>query len=260
MKKVVTILVFLGCFALLWVLQDSMLRLKDASRLSAASPFSGKKPGEFVGTVLLGGLRNLVIDVTWLKAIKLNEQGDYYKLLAVYEAIALLQPHLPIVWEFNAHNMAFNISSRAYTLGEKELWIRRAIDFLEEGIRKNPSTYRLYDFMGFIYFFKVGKDDEIKTRFLKSGINPYEEALKYAKLASAQPDTKATVYTQQIHCLIKLWRFDEARVFALNLLRKWPEWISGGVVYHNRFEDFSYSGSVPFMRNMRLFKVWKEME
>ena len=259
MKKSVTVLIIMLSFALLWPLQEQLLRLKDTSNLSAASPFTGRNPGEFVGTVLLGGFRNIVIDITWLKAIKLSEEREYYKLLAAYKTIANLQPNIALVWEFNGHNMAYNISCQSISFDEKVSWIRRATDFIREGIEKNPRTFRLYDFLASVYYYKIGREDDIKAEFLRNGENPYLEALKYWRLASAQQDVKATVYTQQIHCLIKLWRFDEARRINLEVLHRWPNWEPGGIVYYNRFDDAGYDGSVPYLRNIRLFRTWKEM-
>ncbi len=258
-KNAITVILLLGCFVMLWALQDSLLRMKDSARLSAASPFAGKNPGEFVGTVLLGGFRNIVIDITWLEAIKLNEEREFFKLLAAYKTISLLQPNIALVWEFNAHNMAYNISSQALTPDEKERWVRRAIDFMREGIEKNPRTYRLYDFLASIYYFKIGRDNDLRLRFLQSGENPYLEALKHWREAGKQPDVRPTVITQQIHCLMKLWRFDEARKLTLSVLQNYPDWIPAGVIFHNRFEDPKYDGSVPYMSNLRLYKNWKEM-
>jgi len=254
------LVVIVCCLFLLSPLQAELLRMKEVSRLSATSPFEGKKPGEFVGTVLLSGFRNLAIDVAWMKAIKLNERREYYKLLAVYETIALLQPHLALVWQFNAHNMGWNIAEDALTESERERWVRRAIDFVKEGIRHNPNTYVLYDFLAFIYYFRVGRDERLKEAFLKAGENPYKEALRYWTLAAAQPDIRAPVFTSQVHCLIALWRFEEARRKCLELLRRWPEWEAGGVVYMNCFEDFKFAKSVPYKRNMRIYRTWKEME
>ncbi len=107
-------------FGLLWVTQGALLQRKDAANLSAVSPFQGLRPGEFAGTVLLGGFRNIAIDVVWLKAIRLQEDEEYYKLLAVYRTISNLQPNVPVVWDFNEYNMAFNLSVAALTDEEAE--------------------------------------------------------------------------------------------------------------------------------------------
>ncbi|MFA4985470.1 MAG: hypothetical protein WC712_02700 [Candidatus Brocadiia bacterium] len=260
MRQALSIAVFIAALGLVGLLSESTLQLKDTYGLSSTSPFAGKKPGEFVGTVLLGGFRNIAIDMAWLQALKLQERQEYYKMLAAYTTIALLQPNLPIVWEFNSHNMAFNVSVSCPTPEEQELWVRRGIEFLREGIERNPHTYRLYQQMAYIYTIRVLRDEQMKASFMKRGENPLVEALKYWQLASAQQDAPAPVLTQQVHVLVQLWRFDEAERLCFALLTRFPEWEVAGLVYRNRFEDYTYDGSVPFLRHKQIYLNWKEMD
>ncbi|GAB4154950.1 MAG: hypothetical protein Kow00107_04870 [Planctomycetota bacterium] len=248
------------CVSLLWIVQDSLLLQKDETNLTAVSPFEGLRPGEFAGTVLLGGFRNIAIDVAWLKALKLQENEEYYKLLAVYRTIANLQPNVTVVWDFNANNMAFNLSAAALTDDDAFRWVHRGIDFLREGVEKNPRTYKLYASIAYIYLFKVAKDPALKRIFLESGENPYVEAERWISLAASQPDATAPIHSQRIHVLVSLWRFDEAREYGIRLLQEFPDWPASGVVFENRFIDHRYNGSVPYMRALRVYKSWKEME
>lgn len=259
-KMLPVICLLLVTVGLLWVTQDALLRRKDDANLSAVSPFQGLRPGEFAGTVLLGGFRNIAIDIVWLKALRLQEDEEYYKLLAVYRTISNLQPNVPVVWDFNAYNMAFNLSVSALTDEEAERWVRRGIELLKEGIEKNPRTYRLYSSLAYIYLFKIPRDEKLNRAFLAAGENPYEEGYYWMTLAAAQPDATAPVHSQRIHALVKLWRFDEARELLLKLAEDFPDWPAVGSVYRNRFEDGKYDGSVPYMRSLRVYRTWKEME
>ncbi|MDZ7816817.1 MAG: hypothetical protein U5N86_12750 [Planctomycetota bacterium] len=244
----------LGCQRKARVVEGARTRFQPP-RLS-----KGWNREKIAGTVLLGGLRNIVIDITWMKAIKLEDNQEYYKLLAVYETIANLQPNVAIVWEFNSSNMAFNISAGALTRDEEERWVRRGIAHIREGIEKNPRTYRLYAHAAYIYRFKVAKADWLKTRFIEAGENPHLKALEYYRLAMEQDDARPIEQAQLVHTLVSLWRFDEAEREAKKLLRKWPDWISAGAVWQNRFEDYRYDGSVPYKRSMRIYKSWEDME
>ena len=260
LKQTLIVIALVCSFVALWFTQDSLLEQKDAHGLSATSPFEGLQPGEFAGTVLLGGFRNIAIDISWMKSIKLQEEQDYYKLLAVYQTIANLQPNVPVVWEFNASNMIFNLSALALTKDEEERWVRRGIDFLKAGIEKNPRTYRLYNSLAYAYTSKVARKEHLTKSFLAVGEGPYQEAAYYLEKACAQKDAPAPAFSQRIHALVQIWKFDEAEKLVFELLRDWPDWISAGIVYHNRFEDFRYPTSVAHLRNMRIYTSWKEME
>src|SRR5689334_1300347 len=66
-------------------------------------------PGEFAGTLLLGGFRGLACDLLWISADTAKEKGEFYKSLALFDAISRIQPRFEQVWTFMAWDMAYNI-------------------------------------------------------------------------------------------------------------------------------------------------------
>ncbi len=98
------------------------------------------------------GYTGLMADIYWTRAVQYfgwhraaHIQQD--RLLApLLEITTYLDPHLLIAYEFGANFLAAPPPNGA---GEPD----RAIQLIEDGIRANPNTWRLYYNLGFIYYF-----------------------------------------------------------------------------------------------------------
>ena len=73
----------------------------------------GLPPGEFAGTLMLGGFRGLACDLLWLRAVSAKEAGRFYESVALAEAITQVQPRFADVWQHLAHDLAYNLSFEA---------------------------------------------------------------------------------------------------------------------------------------------------
>ena len=109
MKKKLIIL----CIAALWAVAlgffeqcfaDRAGRMQDREALAAM-------PGpEAAATVFLGGFKALLIDALWVRGDLAFREGRFYELWPTLEFIAALQPRNPMVQEYTAWQMAYNIS------------------------------------------------------------------------------------------------------------------------------------------------------
>lgn len=115
--------------------------------------FVALDPGEFAGTLLLGGLRGLVTDLLWLRATGAKERGRFYESVALFELISRVQPRFAQVWKFMAHDLAYNI---AVEVGEQERWnwFQAGIEAINRGARRNPRSVDLLRFHAWIFFHK----------------------------------------------------------------------------------------------------------
>jgi hypothetical protein len=110
-------------------------------------------------TVATGAFRGLVVDVLWMRADKLKEQGQFFDAKQLAEWITTLQPRFPSVWEFQAWNMAYNISVAIPPTqpDQRWLWVRNGYELLrDKGIRWNPKSLELYRELARIFQHKIG--------------------------------------------------------------------------------------------------------
>ena len=60
-------------------------------------------------TVAMGAFRGLVVDILWMRAEKLKEEGQFFDARQIAEWITALQPRFASVRDFHSWNMAYNI-------------------------------------------------------------------------------------------------------------------------------------------------------
>jgi hypothetical protein len=124
-----------------------------ASDENLGEVFVEMEPGEFAGTLMLGGLRGLVTDLLWLRATGAKENGRFYESVALFNLISKVQPRYEQVWEFMAHDMAYNI---AVEVGPEERWgwFLVGMDAINRGSLRNPRSVRLLRFHAWMFHHK----------------------------------------------------------------------------------------------------------
>ncbi|MBS3762271.1 MAG: hypothetical protein KGZ25_03090, partial [Planctomycetes bacterium] len=69
----------------------------------------------------------------------------------------MLAPRFPKVWDFNAWNMAYNVSVQVPDYAERWPWVKAGIELLrDQGIPNNPEEPELYFSLAWIFMHKVG--------------------------------------------------------------------------------------------------------
>jgi hypothetical protein len=108
------------------------------------------------------GLRGVATNLLWMKANGYKKTESWDKLSATLNQIAKLQPNYITVWEFQAHNMSYNVSVEFDNYQHRYHWVKRGIDFLIEGTRYNQRNPRLFWNLGWFNGQKFGRSDEYK--------------------------------------------------------------------------------------------------
>lgn len=118
--------------------------------------FAGLPPDiELLGK--LGTFRALAIDWAFIRAERLKEEGKDYESYQLASLLCRLQPRFPTVWDFNAWNMAYNISVNYYTPEARWKWVKNGMELLrDQGIPYNPRNVSLYKSLAFIFWHKIG--------------------------------------------------------------------------------------------------------
>ena len=147
--------------------------------------------------VALGAFRGIYVDYLWIQADMRKDKGQFFDALQKAKKITELQPRFAAVWEFQAWNMAYNISVAmpADQWQERWKWVRNGYELLrDEGIKKNPKVISLYRYLAWIFQHKISyvADDchkHYKRELALSirpllGLNPTrEEFVKLARTA-----------------------------------------------------------------------------
>ncbi len=106
------------------------------------------------------GLRGLATNVLWAKANRYKMTESWDRLSATLNQIAKLQPNYITVWEFQAHNLSYNVSAEFDDYRHRYHWVKKGIEFLVEGTRYNQRNPRLFWNLGWFIGHKIGRSDE----------------------------------------------------------------------------------------------------
>jgi hypothetical protein len=121
-------------------------------------------------TIATGAFRGLVVDVLWMRADRLKEQGQFFDAKQLAEWITTLQPRFASVWEFHAWNMAYNISVTipATQPDQRWRWVKNGYELLrDEGIPLNPRSILLYRELARIFQHKIGAVSDDAHKYYK---------------------------------------------------------------------------------------------
>ena len=151
------ILVAVG-FLFLAAQRNAPLRdLRQASGITQADPLHNAPPLVAFTTVALGGFRGIVADFLWLRASRLQQEGQYFELVQLADWITKLEPRFTSVWAYHAWNLAYNISVLFNAPEDRWRWVSHGIRLLRnEGLVYNPGEPRLLYELGWLFQHKIG--------------------------------------------------------------------------------------------------------
>ncbi|MFP4028947.1 MAG: hypothetical protein ACLFWL_14245 [Candidatus Brocadiia bacterium] len=105
----------------------------------------------------LGAFRGIVVDVVWIRMENLKNDGKFFEIVQLADLACMLAPRFPKAWDFNAWNMAYNVSVQVPEYSERWPWVKAGIELLrDQGIPNNPSEPELYFSLAWIFLHKVG--------------------------------------------------------------------------------------------------------
>jgi len=133
-------------------------------------PLENAPPSLAFATVAMGAFRGLVVDALWIRADNLKEQGQFFDARQLAEWITTLQPRFAAVWEFQAWNMAYNISVAipATQPDQRWHWVKNGFELLrDQGIALNPKSIDLYRELARMFQHKIGGVTDDAHRYYK---------------------------------------------------------------------------------------------
>jgi len=143
---------------------------RQQMKLIANEPLENAPPSLAFATVAMGAFRGLLVDILWLRADRLKDQGEFFDAKQIAEWITTLQPRFTSVWEFQAWNMAYNISVAipATQPDERWRWVKNGYELLrDQGIPLNPKSISLYCELARIFQHKLGSVSDDAHKYYK---------------------------------------------------------------------------------------------
>ncbi len=137
------------------------------------------------------GLRGVAATLLWNKAHDYKTHHEWDRLKATLNNIALLQPHYESVWEFQSHNLSYNVSTEFDDYRQRYAMVREGTEFLTKGVEQNRKAPRLVWMLGWFYGQKFGMSDEKRQfRRLFADDTVFHEALREHDIAVDSPDAR----------------------------------------------------------------------
>ncbi|RNC80835.1 MAG: hypothetical protein ED559_03260 [Phycisphaera sp.] len=121
----------------------------------ADSAGENDRPEVAVG-IAMGAFRGVFVNMLWIRANRLQEEGKYYEAIELAETITKLQPRFPRVWIFHAWNLSYNISVATQTPDERWQWVSAGVRLMRnEAIPKNPNDMLIHKELAWIFVHKI---------------------------------------------------------------------------------------------------------
>lgn len=106
------------------------------------------------------GLRGVAVNLLWEQANYYKKVEDWTSLTNTLEQLAKLQPNFITFWKFQAWNLTYNVSVEFDDYHDRYYYVRRGIEFLQEGERYNADNPQLLWDLGWFIGQKIGRADE----------------------------------------------------------------------------------------------------
>ena len=106
------------------------------------------------------GLKGVAVTILWDNANTYKDEENWEAFSATVNQIIKLQPNFITVWEYQAHNIAYNVSVEFDDYQARYDWVKKGLDFLIQGLAYNRRDYKILRNLGFFYGSKIGRSDE----------------------------------------------------------------------------------------------------
>lgn len=106
------------------------------------------------------GLRGVASTILWQKAEYYKKEQYWDRLSATLNQIAVLQPHFVNVWEFQSHNLSYNVSAEFDDYRQRYQWVKKGMNYLVQGAKYNKTRTEMPFELGWFFGSKLGVADE----------------------------------------------------------------------------------------------------
>lgn len=155
------------------------------------------------------GLRGVAVNLLWLQAMENKRVENFDQLETTLNALIKIQPNFVKVWEYQAHNLSYNISMEFDDFESRYHWVKKGIRFLTGGIPYNLKDHRITDNLGMFTGMKIGNADEkVQYRRLFRKDSDFHEEMS----TFIEPDLYDTRQFGHDHWLMAYYWYDLSRI------------------------------------------------
>jgi tetratricopeptide (TPR) repeat protein len=173
------------------------------------------------------GLRKMAANFVWLEVEKYWHSGEIHRMIPLMHLTVNLDPNFIDAYLLGAWHLSYNESVKVEEtpeelktwsdryqdmMGAKEVLFYQGVDFLQDGIKKNPLNYKLMFDLGFGIY--------------KQKLERYPEAIKYLDRAT-RVEHDSWVRRQLYICQRLDGRYDDSLRGFEDYMRIFPEFIPG---------------------------------
>ncbi|HUG68197.1 MAG TPA: hypothetical protein VMM76_10625 [Pirellulaceae bacterium] len=108
------------------------------------------------------GMKGIAANVLLMKANHYKKTEEWEKLIGAVNQLVKLQPHFVKVWEYQSHNLTYNVSVEHDDFKFRYAWVKKGIEFLTKGVRYNRHEPKMPWTVGWYTGQKIGRADEHK--------------------------------------------------------------------------------------------------
>ena len=144
----------LACLAAAQALAWWVLAPARPAPTRAQEIYDALTPGEFAGTLMLGGFRGLASDMLWMRADLAKESGRFYESVALFQTISRIQPRFEQPWQYMAWDLAYNLSHEVESPEAKWSWVVAGIRTAVRGFERNPGSEKLIRHLAWMFHHK----------------------------------------------------------------------------------------------------------
>lgn len=181
-----------------------------------ATDFSPGKGGELAQGGLspdqllfvLGGFRELIAGILWVKADSFFDSGQYDAILPLIRLVTILDPHQIDVYATGMWHIGYNFTDEEQRSDRR--YIPSALALGKEGYRNNPDTYEMYFETGWMWYHKIDDD-------YQHAVDLFLEAQKHDDMLPARKNLLAMAYQRNgepvkaLDTYFRLWDDAQAR-------------------------------------------------
>ena len=106
------------------------------------------------------GMRGVASMLLAQQAFEQKKKKQWHLLSATNETRTKLQPNFVSIWEFEGHNLSYNVSVEFDNYQQRYHWVKKGIRYMQEGTQYNRNNPRLLWQLGWFTGQKIGKSDE----------------------------------------------------------------------------------------------------
>lgn len=130
------------------------------------------------------GMKGIAAMILWEQANHFKDEENWEAFSATVNQISKLQPNFVKVWEFQAHNISYNVSVEFDDYQGRYDWVKKGFQFLVRGLAYNRQSYALLRSLGTYFGFKIGRSDEsLQFRHMfRRDTDYHEELAQYIRM------------------------------------------------------------------------------